>query len=260
MNQNIIEKAKILKEKRAVLKGKIKLTEHSEKYQTDILLLDLKETVAIIKREDFDLRDSQRSLVPYVGATVKFVITEIEEDGTLICSRKIAKEISRDRVVSYLEQGNKVEAKIHKLQKFGAYLSINGTIVLLRNVDFSIDHTSVSDVYKEGDTINVKLSKITKSNRIFVEAVEKYCSPTSVDFSTFSPQQVVCGRIRTLKTWGCYVAIAPNVDVLTSVPEYLGEVEEGMNVSVKLSKVDVENQKIRGKIVRIIDNDNDLDM
>lgn len=246
-------------EKGTILKGRVKLVQHDEKYDTDILLLDLNGVKAIIKREDFDVKDNKQSLVPVVGANVKFVIKEIEEDGTLICSRKIVKEFERDLLIEKLEDGEEFEAKIVHIQKFGAYLKIKGTTVTLRNMDFSIDHTTVSDLHKVGDVIKVRLHRVTSTKKILVEAVEKYCNPTSIDFSTFSPQQVVYGRIRTIKTWGCYVCIAPNLDALAPVPDDPNyEIEEGMSVLLKITKVDEELKRVRGKILNVIKDEEDF--
>lgn len=259
MNKELLEKFQGYMEKGAILKGRVKLVQHSEEYGTDILLLDLNGVQAVIKREDFDVKDNKQSLVPFVGATIKFVITEITEDGTLMCSRKVVKELERDLLIERLEAGEEFEGKIVHIQKFGAYVNIKGTTVTLRNMDFSIDHTTVADLHKVGDTVKVKLFRVTSTKKILVQAVEKYCSPTSVDFNTFSPQQVVFGRIRTIKTWGCYVCIAPNLDALAPVPELPDyEVEEGMSVLLKISKVDAEQGRIRGKILKVIPDDNEF--
>lgn len=259
MKEELIVRFQDYMEKGTILKGRVKLVEHNERYGTDILLLDLNGVQAVIKREDFDVKDNKQSLVPFVGTVIKFVITDIQDDGILICSRKIVKELERDILIEKLNEGEEFEGKIVHIEKFGAYLNIKGTTVVLRNMDFSIDHTTVADLYKKGDTVKVKLNKVTSTKKILVEAVEKYCNPTSVDFSTFSPQQVVFGRIRTIKTWGCYVCIAPNLDALAPVPELPEyEVEEGMSVLLKISKVDTEQKRIRGKILKVIQDDSEF--
>ena len=259
MKKNM-EKFMELKEKGAVLKGRIKFVERSTKYGTDILVIDLQDAKAVIKREDFDIKDRNESLVPYVSANIKFVIIDIEEDGTLICSRKIVKEYERNLLIEELKNGAEVEGKILKILKFGAYLNVRGTTVVLKNIDFSEDHTTVMDKHKEGDKIKVKLQRVTSTNKILVQAVEKYCSPTSIDFDDFSPNQVATGVIRTIKSWGCYVCIAPNLDVLTPVPELPdGDVEEGTAVLIKIKTVNKEDRKIRGRILKVISEESEYD-
>ena len=260
MNQ---EMKKYLEEciaKRQILKGQIRLVEHSEQYQTDVLFMDLNGVKAVIKREDFDIKDRGESLVKHIGATIKFLPIELTEDGTLICSRKIVKEYERDILISNLEKGEEYEGKIVHIENFGAYLSVKGTIVTLKNIDFSDDHTTIKDLHKVGDTIKVKLQRVTTTKKILVQAVEKYCNPTFVDFSVYRANQVTLGRIRTIKPWGCYVCIAPNLDALASIPESPDvEIEEGMSVFLKIQKVDEVQRRVRGKILKVIPTDADLD-
>ena len=262
MEEKTLAKLNELKDNKTILIGKVKVIGYDDRFKTDVLRLEMKNGLSgFIKREDLDIRETKQSLVPYVGKQVKFIIKEILEDGTLICSRKEIKEAEREELVKRLESGEEFKAKITHIEKYGGYLSINGISVMLRNMDFSNDHTILADKYKVGDLIKVKLLKITSNGRILVEAVEKYCNPTQVDFSSFAKNQVVLGRVRTIKTWGCYVCIAPNLDALAPIPEQLDiELEEGMSVRFKISKVDEENHRIRGKVLEIIDENDEFDL
>lgn len=262
MDEKTLETLKQLKDNQSVLVGRVKVIGYDEKFQTDVLRLEMNNGLSgFIKREDLDVVQSKQSLVPYVGRQVKFIIKDILEDGTLICSRKEIKEAERKKLIEKLEAGEELDATITHIEKYGGYLSIYGISVMLRNMDFSDDYTILADKHKVGDVIKVKLLKITSTGKILVEAVDKYCGPTSVDFSSFSKNQVVLGRVRTIKTWGCYVCIAPNLDVLAPIPESLDrELEEGMSVRVKISKVDEENHRIRGKVLDIIDDNDDFDL
>jgi small subunit ribosomal protein S1 len=126
-------------------------------------------------------------------------------------------------------------------------------------MEFSNDHTVISDVYKVGDTVKVKLHKVTSTKRILVEAVEKYCNPTAVDFDTFAPNQVVYGRIRTIRTWGCYVCIAPGLDALAPIPGEF-DIQEGDTVLLKTTKVDPEQRRVRGKVLKVINENEDFEL
>lgn len=262
MDAKILEKLNELKENETVLIGRVKVIGYNDRFKTDVLRLEMKNGLSgYIKREDLDVVESKQSLVPYVGRQVKFIIKEILEDGTLVCSRKEIREAERADLVKRLQDGEEFEGKITHIEKYGGYISINGVSVVLRNMDFSNDHTILADKYNVGDKIKVKFSKMTASGRIYVEAVEKYCNPTEVDFSSFEKNQVVLGRVRTIKTWGCYVCIAPNLDALAPIPENLDmELEDGMSVRFKISKVDEENHRIRGKVLEIIDENDDFNL
>lgn len=262
MDEKTLAKLNELKDSQTVLMGRVKVIGYDDRFKTDVLRLEMSNGLSgFIKREDLDVNIGKQSLVPYVGRQVKFIIKEILEDGTLICSRKEIKEAERTKLIKELEEGKEFDATITHIEKYGGYLTINGNSVMLRNMDFSNDYTILADKHKVGDTIRVKLLKITSTGKILVEAVEKYCDPTSVDFTSFSKNQVVLGRVRTIKTWGCYVCIAPNLDVLAPIPESLDrELEEGMSVRIKISKVDDEKHHIRGKVLDIIDDNDDFDL
>lgn len=262
MDTKTLEKLTELKENQSVLIGRVKVIGYDDRFKTDVLRLEMKNGLSgFIKREDLDIRETRQSLVPFVGKQVKFIIKDILEDGTLICSRKEIKEAERELLLEKLKAGEEMEGTITHIERYGGYLVINDVSVMLRNMDFSNDHTILKDKHKVGDKIKVKFLKETSTGRILVEAVDKYCNPTEVDFSTFAKNQVVLGRIRTIKTWGCYVCIAPNLDALAPIPEDTDiELEEGMSVRFKISKVDEENHHIRGKILEVIEENDDFDL
>lgn len=262
MDTKTLETLKELKEQQAVLIGRVNVIGYDDRFKTDVLRLEMKNGLSgFIKREDLDITSTKQSLVPYVGKHIKFIIKDILDDGTLICSRKEIKEAERADLLKKLEAGEEMDATITHIERYGGYLTIGDVSVMLRNIDFSNDHTILKDKYKVGDVIKVKLLKTTSTGRILVQVVDKYCDPTEVDFSTFTKNQVVLGRIRTIKTWGCYVCIAPNLDALAPIPEDGDmELEEGMSVRFKISKVDEEKHHIRGKILDIIDENDDFDL
>ena len=262
MDTKTLEKLTKLKDEQKILEGRVKVIGHDNRFNTDVLRLEMPGGLTgYIKREDLDIRETKQPLVPFVGKKVQFIIKEILEDGTLICSRKEIKEAEREVLLKKLEAGEEMDAEITHIERYGGYLVIDGVSVMLRNMDFSNDHTILKDKYKVGDKIKVKFLKVNSNGKIYVEAVDKYCNPSQIDFSSFEKNQVVLGRVRTIKTWGCYVCIAPNLDALAPIPEDLDiELEEGMSVRFKITKVDEEKHHIRGKVLDIIEDDDDFDL
>ncbi|MFI3211556.1 MAG: S1 RNA-binding domain-containing protein, partial [Peptostreptococcaceae bacterium] len=167
----------------------------------------------------------------------------------------------RDAVIKALEEGQEMDAKVVYLQTFGAYLEIDGTQVVLRNTDFAQDHTRVIDNHKVNDIIKVKISKISNTKKIFVQAVEKFCADTVMDFSKFNRGDIVFGTIKNIKSTHCYVCIAPDLDALTSVPEvFTVEPTEGMRVVIRITKIIEEEKRVRGKIISFIEETNDFNL
>ena len=153
------------------------------------------------------------------------------------------------------EPGKIYRAKITHIEKFGAYLSIRGVSVTLKNTDFAEDYTAVGDIMKRGDKINVRLLKITDNKKILVEAVDKYKNPIKINFDDFYEGMKLQGKIKAIKNWGCYVSIAPNLDVLAPNPDEDIWIDVGNYVRLEIKKIDTENQKIRGKVLRVLDDD-----
>jgi small subunit ribosomal protein S1 len=235
-----------------VLKGLVKVVQPSKELDTDVLILDLDGVKGIIVRDEVDLEVKWKSLVGFLGREVSFVVKEIDKDnGVVICSRKDAQEILKGVIIDRLTEGEVFNAQVINILKYGAYVEIEGVTGLLKNIDFADDYTTIKEVLKVGDSVNVKLKKVSTNNRLIFEAVEKHKNPTIMEFSMFERDQVVLGVVRNVKPWGVYVCIAPGIDALCPVPG-TGEIEEGMKVSFRITQVRTEDNRVRGKIVRIL--------
>lgn len=248
-NFTVYEKAMNEKE---ILEGTVKVVQYDKVLETDVLTLDLDGVKGIIVREEVDLEVEWKSLVGFLGREVKFVVKEIDRDaGVIICSRKDAQAILKQEVVERLREGEVFNAQVVNVLKYGAYVEAEGVTGLLKNVDFADDYTTVGEVLKVGDKINVKLKKVSTNDRLIFEAIEKYKNPTIMSFDMFERDQVVLGVVRNVKPWGVYVCIAPGLDALCPIPG-TGEVEEGQKVSFRITQIKPEEQRVRGKIVRIL--------
>lgn len=248
-NLEVYEKA--MKEKE-VLKGIVKVVQHSEELDTDILIVDLEGVKVIIPRDEVDAEIRWKSLVGFVGREVNFTIKEIDQEReVLIGSRKEAQQMKKEEIINRLKEGEMFPAQIINILSYGAYVEIEGVTGLLRNVDFAEDYTRIGDVLKVGDKVNVKLKKISANNNLSFESVEKYKSPTIMNFDMLERNQVIYGIVRNVKPWGVYVNVAPGIDALCPIPG-TGELEEEKKVAVRITQVRKEEKRVRGKIVRIL--------
>lgn len=206
-----------------------------------------RETVVIPKSEIGE----NKNLYALVGKLVDYV--NIDEPG--FASMKKAMPVKREILLSRFERGEILSGRITSIQRWGAFLTINGVSCLIRNCDFASDYSTIADVYKEGDMIDgLKLRKVSETERISLEKVEKYENPHAVDLSNIKSGAVILGTVRNVKPFGCFVAVANgNIDALCPVPQD-EEIEEGMKVKCRLTNVDLESdeRKIRGKIESII--------
>lgn len=239
-------------EDKKILRGLVVLTQYNEELDTEMLLMDLEGIKGIITREEVDYQMEWKSLVRFVGQEIYFTVKEVDEENNIVyCSRKEAQELIEEEIIERLKNGEIFEATITGIVRYGAYVEINGIYAILRNIDFSDDYVKVGDVLKVGDKIKVKLQNVSENKRLRVEAVEKYELKTVMNFDAFERDQVVLGVVNGIKPWGAYVTIAPGLDALCPIP-LIGEIEEGTKVSFRITQVQKDKERIRGKIVRIL--------
>lgn len=224
-----------------------------ENRKEDILLVENmnknnRETVIIPRSEIGD----NKNLHSLVGKLVDYVDVENEEG---VASMRKAMPVKREILLSRFAKGEVLSGRITSIQRWGAFLTINGVSCLIRNCDFASDYSTVADVYKEGDMMDgLVLRKVSETERISLEKLEKYENPYAVDLSNIKSGAVILGTVRNVKPFGCFVAVANgNIDALCPVPQD-EEIEEGMKVKCRLTNVDLESdeRKIRGKIESVI--------
>ena len=251
MEKELMKYIKAMEDKK-ILRGLVVLTQYNEELDTEMLLMDLEGIKGIITREEVDYQMEWKSLVRFVGQEIYFTVKEVDEENNIVyCSRKEAQELMEEEIIERLKNGEIFEATITGIVRYGAYVDINGIYALLRNVDFSDDHVKVGDVLKVGDKIKVKLQNVSENKRLRVEAVEKYELKTVMNFDAFERDQVVLGVVNGIKPWGAYVTIAPGLDALCPIP-LIGEIEEETKVSFRITQVQKDKERVRGKIVRIL--------
>lgn len=237
------------------LTGTVLVSQYDEELASDIVKLAVNEVPVFIVQDELEFRVQQLPMMHYVGETIQFQLIEVnEEKGYLLGSAKKIKEKEFDRLHKQLKEGKTFQAKLTKNLRYGAYFVIGDTSVQMVNKDFAEDHTTISDILNIGDTLEVKFNRITENKNLRVEPLKKYKNEVSVSLANMEPDQVVLGTVRSIKKWGVFVRIAPNLDALCSIPTHL-EVREGNQVSFKITQVLKEQKRVRGKIVRLIEQD-----
>lgn len=242
---------KKIMEERVSLKGLVRYIEANKELGEDVLVLEHELTKAYIPRSEISIRPFKNSLIRFVGTEVEFIVKEVKENGTLICSIKEVEEAKLIELSNEIAENPQAEyeAVVTYAVRYGVYVSVNGVNALLPNREFALDYTNANEILKIGDTVKVKIQKINGA-KVVVEAVEKYCAETNITIDDFQPNQIVLGTVRTVKTDKVFTCIAPNLDVLSSVPLYF-EVREGDRVKVKINQIR-EDGRLRGKIVKVL--------
>lgn len=241
--------------KETELTGTVLSSQYDEELASDSVKLEVKGLPVFIVREELEFRTQQLPLMGFVGETIQFQLIEVNETkGRLLGSAKKIKRKEFDKLHKQLEEGKTFQAKLTKNLRYGAYFVIGETSVQMLNKDFAEDHTTISDILAVGDSIEVRFNRITANENLRVEPLKRYKNEVAVSLANLKPDQVVLGTVRNIKKWGIFVRIAPNLDALCSIPIHLA-VREGDQVTFKITQVLKEEERVRGKIVRLVDND-----
>jgi len=238
--------------------------------QTQALPIDVplsvngsKSIPGIIRMEDLDEDTDHPNTSWLIGLRIPFVVKDVDdEQSVLICSRKMAQQQIKVKMMDSLVKGTPYEGTITGFTNFGCFVDVNGIVGLLRNVDYSTDHSRISERYKPGDHITVKCKSVSpdERHRITWEAVTKYHRTTPFECD-LEQGAVVLGRVIDIKNFtqsmAVFVRLEDNkeLDVLCSMPPEL-EIEKGVPVVVRISSVrpgadECARPRIRGSIMRL---------
>ena len=252
LQKDVIEKMKQYKKNKTILNGIVKVAHVNRDKNREELIVDIDGVRGIIPKEEIDMEFSFKSLIAFVGTTVKVIITDVPVNADfVICSRAEAQKIMVPKILSRLEDGEFFDGKIVNILTYGAYVDIDGVVGLLKNVDFAEDYTSIKEMHHVGDTIQVKMKGRSSNNKLLFEAVTKYVSPTVITKESLEPGQIIYGVVRSVQPWGVYVNILPNLDAL--VDSEFADIQEDQKVAIRIKSVkqDEDRFKVRGKIVSI---------
>lgn len=241
-------------------KGYVRMAYFNKALNEDVIYVENKfmKEIVLVPESEMVTKNGPKGLV---GRIIDYVetgktIEQKDENGEIktfkVVSMSKAMPVKREILLKQFEDGQYFDGRITSIQFWGAYVSINGVSCVLRNCDFSTDHTTIAHLYEVGDIIEgLTFRKITENDRIGVKKVEPYESDLPVDYSQFVKGNIVAGTIRNVKTFGCFVGIAPRMDALCAIPSTM-DVQEGLTANCVLTKVDLENGKIRGRIIEIL--------
>lgn len=220
---------------------------------TEGLLLEFGALKVVVPTEEIEAFQEIDHFPFLAGRTIEFMVISVDEEaGVVVGSRKKVQEANYEDVLQRLLAGEVLEGTITNIVSFGAYVEIKGVPGLLKNYNFASDTTLIREVKSEGDTVAVKFHKQSENGKIQLVAAEKYCSPTALKFEDFEKGQSIVGTVVSIKPFGIFVRIASDVDALCPFPEIEHEIVENCKVSMVVTRIREEEQRIAGKIKKVI--------
>lgn len=246
--------------KKAYLDGTILQAEARSATASHDLLVDLGPIEGFIPRsetaigiEDGSVRDI--AILSRVGKPICFKIASIEglyeSKPTITLSRKLAQEEALEYLLREIPNGTIVPAVVTHLDRFGAFCDIGcGNVSLL-----SIENISVSRIthsrerFHEGEEIYVAIaSKDTRLRRLNLTHKE-LLGTWQENAEHFSVGETVVGIVRSIKDYGVFIELTPN---LSGLAEYRDDLYAGDRVSVYIKAILPERQKVKLIVIKLL--------
>ena len=200
-----------------------------------------------------------KDLTSYMGTRIEARVIEMDRNrNNVVLSRRVVLEESRkaerSEILSKLKSGMRLQGTVSSIVDFGAFVDLGGIDGLIHISELSwsrIKHPS--EVVKVGDTVEVYVISADKEKKkISLGMKDRSQDPWTVFTSTYEVGDVANVRVVKLMTFGAFAEIVPGVDGLIHISQIAdhriekpGDVlAEGDKVDVKITDVDMENQKV----------------
>ena len=190
------------------------------------------------------------ALISKVNKRVCFRVAGFHKnaDGELIpvLSRRSVQLDCLKEYVNSLNCGDIIDARVTRLEPFGAFIDIGAGI----NSLIPIDMLSVSRIthpkerLTEGEIIRVALRKREEEKLTFT--LKELLGTWEENAALFSAGETVTGTVRSIETYGAFVELTPNLAGLAEPCEGL---KAGMQVSVFIKSIIPQRMKIKLVIV-----------
>ena len=194
-----------------------------------------------------------------VKQKVRLIITEVNRArrrvvGSISRVTRAERAAAAEKVWAEIEEGKHYTGTVKSLTSYGAFVDIGGVdgMVHISELSWSrIKHPS--EVVKVGDTVDVYVISADKEKKKISLGMKDHSQdPWSVFTSTYEVGDVANVRVVKLMTFGAFAEIVPGVDGLIHISQIAdhriekpGDVlAEGDKVDVKITDVDMENQKV----------------
>jgi len=206
----------------------------------------------------------------FLGQKFPCLIIELrKEKGRIVLSRKavVAEERARkrDELVSTLEEGQQVNAKITSVQPYGAFADIGGVDGLIHIADLSHERLKhPSEVVKVGDEVEVTILRIDRSQdpvKIALGRKQVMADPILQKLTEIEAGATVTGRVTRLTDFGAFVEIASGLEGLVHISEVSHEripsvdrvLKRDEIVTAKVLAVDPERKRVSLSIKALVD-------
>ncbi len=187
-----------------------------------------------------------------VGKPTCFQVTALRADTKgaplAILSRRRAQDAAMADFLEHLRPGTVVSGRVTRLESFGAFVDIGCGIVAM----LPIEHISVSRIshpsqrFREGQKILAAILTLDRERRRITLTHRELLGTWMENASRFRPGEAVGGIVRSVKPYGSFIELAPNLSGLADNREDLAA---GDAVSVFIRSIRPERMKIKLQVI-----------
>lgn len=192
------------------------------------------------------------SVLSRVGKLTCFTVKSVSADAkgapVALLSRRAAQEQAMDFFLEHLQPGAVLTCRVTRLESFGAFLDIGCGIVAM----LPIEHISVSRIshprerFREGQKILAAVYSIDRERRRITMTHRELLGTWMENASRFAPGETVRGIVRSVKDYGSFIELAPNLSGLADAREGLNV---GDAVSVYIKSIRPDRMKVKLQII-----------
>lgn len=204
------------------------------------------------------LPEKDIAIISRVGKPVCFKVIGIEIDSSgaplAICSRREAQiDCMRDKI-SNLSQGDVIEARITRLDPFGAFCDVGCGIISLLPIDcMSVSRIShPRDRFRNGQIIKAVVKSTSDEFGRITLTHRELLGTWQENASRFVSGQTAAGIVRSIEDYGVFVELAPN---LAGLAELRPDVRIGQSAAVFIKNIIPDRMKVKLAIIDCSETD-----
>lgn len=200
------------------------------------------------------INGSQRDIavLSMVGKEICFIVKILASDEkgapVALLSRADAQEKAMDYFLAHLKKGTVLTCRVTHLAPFGAFVDIGCGIVAMLPIELiSVSRLSHSNErFCEGQKILAVVKDFDREKRRITMSHRELLGTWMENASRFAPGDTVQGIVRSVKDYGSFIELTPN---LSGLAENRIPLAAGDRVSVYIKSIRPERMKVKLQVI-----------
>ncbi len=196
--------------------------------------------------------DRDIAVLSRVGKPTCFTVTSLSVDGGGRPHFTLSRRAAQEQAIAYLlnaaRPGVVLPARVTHLAPFGAFVDLGCgvvSLVPLENISVSrIPHPSSR--FRVGQDILVMVTEVDPENSRFYLSHKELLGTWLENAARFAPGDAVRGVVRSVRDYGAFIELAPNLSGLADCRE---DLYPGEAVSVFIKSIRPDRRKIKLQVI-----------